>query len=304
MTDIITILVALAITYVIKKRLEQRDSSFSKLTPKQLWVLSGTPILVACYAIAVAIKDYNIADNVLNILTSYKGALSGTDPNWDVAVVRNAIENLSPEKRDFWLMTEIYEGLAKLSALVVCICSFMNILKLFDRNKLPQISLQRLVLISMVIFVITTVFNLYRVIDGVPVLVERMGGSPDTSTNGLVIISVVTSIVIIALVWFLYVFYKKTVNTYLAAPSQPIAKEVKMEQSVREETKRCLYCGEEILAIAKKCKHCGEWIKEEDEIQTVEKQPESPQIVYIQCPACGEDVEEGTKICPHCNEPI
>ncbi len=180
----------------------------------------------------------------------------------------------------------------------------MNILKLFDRNKLPQISLQRLVLISMVIFVITTVFNLYRVIDGVPVLVERMGGSPDTSTNGLVIISVVTSIVIIALVWFLYVFYKKTVNTYLATPSQPIAKEVKMEQSVREETKRCPYCGEEILAIAKKCKHCGEWIKEEDEIQTVEKQPESPQIVYIQCPACGEDVEEGTKICPHCNEPI
>ncbi len=124
MTDIITILVALAITYVIKKRLEQRDSSFSKLTPKQLWVLSGTPVLVACYAIAVAIKDYNIADNVLNILTSYKGALSGTDPNWDVAVVRNAIENLSPEKRDFWLMTEIYEGLAKLSALVVCIMFF------------------------------------------------------------------------------------------------------------------------------------------------------------------------------------
>lgn len=27
-----------------------------------------------------------------------------------------------------------------------------------------------------------------------------------------------------------------------------------------EETKRCPYCGEEILAIAKKCKHCGEWL--------------------------------------------
>lgn len=28
-----------------------------------------------------------------------------------------------------------------------------------------------------------------------------------------------------------------------------------------EDTKRCPYCGEEILAIAKKCKHCGEFLK-------------------------------------------
>ena len=29
------------------------------------------------------------------------------------------------------------------------------------------------------------------------------------------------------------------------------------------ETKNCPYCGEEILAGAKKCKHCGEWLEEE-----------------------------------------
>ena len=27
-----------------------------------------------------------------------------------------------------------------------------------------------------------------------------------------------------------------------------------------KETKNCPYCGEEILAIAKKCKHCGEFL--------------------------------------------
>lgn len=32
--------------------------------------------------------------------------------------------------------------------------------------------------------------------------------------------------------------------------------------------KRCPYCGEEILAIAKKCKHCGEWLEEKPQQNT------------------------------------
>jgi len=60
-----------------------------------------------------------------------------------------------------------------------------------------------------------------------------------------------------------------------------------------KETKNCPYCGEEILAVAKKCKHCGEWLTEEPRAKKV-----------FPCPVCGEDVEEGTAICPHCNEPI
>lgn len=33
----------------------------------------------------------------------------------------------------------------------------------------------------------------------------------------------------------------------------------------RMETKKCPFCGEEILAEAKKCKHCGEWLDKREE---------------------------------------
>ncbi len=59
-----------------------------------------------------------------------------------------------------------------------------------------------------------------------------------------------------------------------------------------EGTKICPYCGEEILATAKKCKHCGEWL------------PTEPQSEKIICPVCAEVIDAGVAICPLCNEPI
>jgi uncharacterized membrane protein YhaH (DUF805 family) len=65
---------------------------------------------------------------------------------------------------------------------------------------------------------------------------------------------------------------------------------------MEQETKTCPYCGEEILAAAKKCKFCGEWLNK-DEKQDVEK-------VIIPCPVCGEMVEEGISQCPYCHESL
>ena len=59
-----------------------------------------------------------------------------------------------------------------------------------------------------------------------------------------------------------------------------------------EKTKRCPYCGEEILAIAKKCKHCGEWLDETHPLKETKN-----------APACGESIAEPTlksKACLKC----
>lgn len=60
------------------------------------------------------------------------------------------------------------------------------------------------------------------------------------------------------------------------------------------ETKTCPYCGETILAIAKKCRCCGEWLDE--------PQPEAKKTK--ECPVCGEEIDADAVVCPVCHENI
>lgn len=50
------------------------------------------------------------------------------------------------------------------------------------------------------------------------------------------------------------------------------------------QTKRCPYCGEEILEVAKKCKYCGEWLDDSHNAASPQQQETTPQELINDSP--------------------
>jgi predicted RNA-binding Zn-ribbon protein involved in translation (DUF1610 family) len=87
---------------------------------------------------------------------------------------------------------------------------------------------------------------------------------------------------------FLFIYHRFLSKYYGVVKSGNVTNN-QVPSTTNKATKRCPYCGEEILAVAKKCRYCGEWLPEEPKPQ-------------VRCSACGELVDVGVEVCPHCNE--
>lgn len=61
-----------------------------------------------------------------------------------------------------------------------------------------------------------------------------------------------------------------------------------------KETKKCPFCGKEILATAKKCKHCKQFLPSNNENST--------ETTTKKCPFCGEEILATAKKCKHCKQ--
>ena len=103
---------------------------------------------------------------------------------------------------------------------------------------------------------------------------------------------------------------------------------------MEQQTKKCPYCGGEIMAAAKKCKHCGKWLdgrEDKNEIPTPTHAPveevtvkeeltnketsaakeESATKEFVsnvpqtkKCPYCGKEIRAVAKMCKYCGERV
>lgn len=270
MISLILILSAVGAYFLLKKNLVEK---FPKLGVAKIGATIGVPLFYMIYSISEVVRLWG-AGNVIFNTTGYQRLISGTDAEWDANVLASAINNMGDETRNAWAFVSMAESCSQYMAIIVAALGVVMIYKLFNPTVLPKWKFPTMAIIAAICCVL-------------PYLLYALGGQ--NVTVWLIFM------IAVAIFGWTYYLYKNSVRR-MANVSVSGAVET-MPAPVSEATKQCPYCGETILAVAKKCKHCGEWLPE----QSLTTESESK---YIECPVCGEEIEPDATICPYCNEPV
>lgn len=271
MISLIIILLAVGAYFLLKKNLIDKFPQFGEV---KIGAVIGVPLFYMAYSLSEVIRLWGAGEAIFNT-TGYQHLMSGTDSRWDANILASAINNMAPETRNAWAFVSMAESCSQYLAIVVIAFCAVLIYKVFNPSVMPTLKYR----IGVIISGICCVF---------PYLLYAIGFQ-----NRYIWIIL---LIVVALFSWTYYIYNKATTIMANVSDSDVSENIQCSEGLEEEsTKQCPYCGETILAIAKKCKHCGEWLTEETK--------ESDRK-YIECPVCGEEIEPDAKVCPYCNEPV
>lgn len=270
MVSLILILLAVGAYFLLKKNL---IAKFPQLGDVKIGALIGVPLFYMTYSLSEVSRLWGAGNAIFNT-TGYQHLMSGTDAQWDANILASAINNMESETRNAWAFVSMAESCSQYLAIIVVALGAVMIYKLFNPEALPKWKYQTLVIISGICCVF-------------PYLLYAFG------LQNIYIWLIF--VVVAALFGWTYYIYKNASLRMADVPDSNPYKEPNPSDS--EATKQCPYCGETILAVAKKCKHCGEWLSEQSEEIVSETK-------YIECPICGEEIEADAQVCPYCKEAV